>query len=192
VHPAENRVLRELWALSGSLQRHWASLGARLADAEPEAAAILRDGAAATAGMRAALRDALTARDFYAETLAETAGRLVSPRMGVPDVVLERNQALRFAVLDVQHVVTTLGYAARLAGTRGDEDLRALLARAERDLAPFERRLRAAAAELGTRPDDAIAPASPTAAGRAGQRVGWAIGAVGEAVDRRIGKLRRR
>ena len=90
-----------------------------------------------------------------------------------------------YALHDVQHVVTLLGYAAALAAARGDEELRTLCAAGEERLARHERAVRDAIVALGARPDDAIAPAVPSAAGRIGQRIAAAGGALGEWVDRR-------
>jgi hypothetical protein len=188
MHPAENRALRELWAFATNLERHWAGLARRLDGEEPQAAAALRDGAAASLRLREALRPAMAARGLYAETAAETAGRFVVPRPPAPDSLLERNQALRFAVLDVQHVVTTAAYLTRLAAADGDAELRALIADGERELRTIEGRVREAAIGLGDRPDAAIAPAGPAAA----HKVGYVIGAAGEWVDRRLGRRRGR
>jgi len=188
MNAAEHRALRELWAFGTGLERHWASLAGRIEDGEPNAAAALRDGVAASARLRAALRPAMAARDLYAENAAEAAGRLVAPRPPAADTVLERNQALRFAVLDVQHVVTLLRYLARLAAADGDAELRALLDTGEGELHAVEGRVRQAAVALGDRPEDAIRPAGS----RAGHLVGYAIGYAGEWVDRRIGRLRGR
>jgi hypothetical protein len=188
MHPAEIRALRELWAFTTSLERHWSGLADRLEGDEPAAATALRDGAAASARLREAVRPAMAARGLYAETAAETAGRFAAPRPVAPDAVLERNQALRFAVLDVQHVVTLLGYLARLAQADGDAELRALLDTGEGELSAAERRVRTAAIGLGDRPDDAIVPAGP----RAAHKVGYAIGAAGEWVDRQLGRRRNR
>jgi hypothetical protein len=126
-------------------------------------------------------------RNLYGEAAADAAGRLAPPRPGAPDAVLERNQALRFAVLDVQHVVTLLRYLERLAAADGDEELRALLAGAAAELGAVEQRARDAVIALGDRPDDALRPAGP----RAGQLLNYAVGAWGEWIDRRIGRRRR-
>jgi hypothetical protein len=102
--------------------------------------------------------------------------------------VLERNQALRFAVLDVQHVVTLVAYLARLAAADGDEELRALLARAEAELRRAETAVRDAAIALGDRPDAALEPVGA----RAGHMLSVAIGTAGEWVDRQLGRRRGR
>jgi hypothetical protein len=186
--PAENRALRELWAFGTNLERHWTSLAGRLEADEPAAAAALRDGAAGSQRVREALRPLMTRQGLYAETMAEAAGRLVAPRPVPADAPLERNQALRFAVLDGEQVVTLLAYLARLAASDGDAELRTVLDDGERDLRTITGRVRAAAIALGDRPDAAIEPVGPAAA----HRIGYAIGAVGEWVDRQIGRRRGR
>lgn len=188
MHAAEHRALRELWAFTTSLERHWTALAGRLGDDERRAVAALRDGVQASARLRAAVRPVMAERGLYAETAAETAGRLVAPRPPAADAVLERNQALRFAVLDVQHVATLAAYLARLAAADGDAGLREPLEAGERELRAVEARVRQAAIGLGDRPDDAILPAGS----RAGHKVGQTIGAVGEWVDRQIGRRRGR
>jgi len=181
-HSAEHRALRELQVFGRQLVRHWESLSRRLSG--PEAGVL----AAGAADARALLTDAgalMVARDVPADRAASFAGRVVSARPSSPDGMLERNQALRHALLDVQHVVTLLGYLAALAGARGDDELRAFCAAGEERLAVHERALRDAIVALGGRPDEAVAPAVASAAGRAGQRVAASVGALGEWMDRR-------
>src|SRR3954453_5368169 len=188
MHPAQNRGLRELWAFGTNLERHWTSLAGRLEDDEPAAGLALRAGAAAARRVREAVRPLMARRGLYAETMAEAAGRFVAPRPLPADAPLERNQALRFAVLDGEQVVTLLAYLARLAASDGDAELRALLDDGERDVRAITGRVRSAAVGLGDRPDAAIEPVAPAPA----HRIGYAIGAVGEWVDRQIGRRRGR
>jgi hypothetical protein len=181
-HPAEHRALRELHVFGRQLVRHWESLGRRLGGPE---AGLLAAGAADARALLAEADAAMAARDVPADRAASFAGRIVSARPGSPDGLLERNQALRYALHDVQHVVTLLSYAAALAGARGDEELRALCASAEERLGVHERALREAIVALGARPDDAVSPAVPSPGGRVGQRVAAGAGALGEWIDRR-------
>jgi hypothetical protein len=118
------------------------------------------------------------------------ASRFASVRPAIPDRALERNQALRFAALDAQHVVTLLAYVANLAASDRDEELRAFCARWERKLRTHERAVRLAAIALGERPDEAIAPTDGSPVGRAGAKVNSALGALGEWVDRRSAQHR--
>jgi hypothetical protein len=181
-HPAEHRALRELHVFGRQLASHWESLGRRLGGPE---AGLLASGAADARALLAESDALLAARDVAADRAAAFAGRVVSARPSAPDGMLERNQALRHALLDVQHVVTLLGYLAALAGARGDDELRAFCAAGEERLAGHERALRDAIVALGGRPDEAVAPAVASAAGRAGQRVAASVGALGEWMDRR-------
>jgi hypothetical protein len=181
-HPAEHRALRELHVFGHQLVTHWERLGSRLGGPE---AALFTAGAADARALLDEASAAMAARDVPVDRAAAFAGKVTSARPSAPDGLLEYNQALRYALHDVQHVVTLLGYAAALAAARGDEELRTLCAAGEERLARHERAVRDAIVALGARPDDAIAPAVPSAAGRIGQRIAAAGGALGEWVDRR-------
>jgi hypothetical protein len=186
--PAEHRALRELGAFTGQLARHWDALAGRLGGDE---ATLLRAGSADGRALLAALEPLIADRGLAARPAAQVAGALVTPRPLMGDRLLERNQALRFAVLDVQHCVTLLGYLARLAAADGDRALEAFLGEWELRLRRHEDAVRAAAVAAGERPDEAIRPADGSLAGRAGQRLSSSVGAVGEWVDGKI-TLRRR
>jgi hypothetical protein len=180
MHPAEHRALRELFAFTRQLGRHWSGLAKLLGGDE---AAALQAGAGAAGELLAELGPLTSARGLPTATMAKLAGRFASARPAVPDRALERNQALRFAALDAQHVVTLLGYVANLASADGDEELRSFCARWERKLRAHERAVRLAAVALGERPDEAIEPADGSAAGRAGAKLNSAVGAFGEWFD---------
>jgi hypothetical protein len=182
VHPAEHRALRELYAFTRQLGRHWSSLADRLGGEE---APLLQAGAQAAQDFLGELEPMTTARGLPTATMAQFASHFASARPSVPDRALERNQALRFAALDAQHVVTTLAYVANLAAADGDEELRAFCARWERKLRTHERAVRLAAVALGERPDEAIQPADASLVGRAGAKVNSGIGAFGEWFDGR-------
>jgi hypothetical protein len=187
LHPAEHRALRELHAFTHQLARHWSHLGERLGGAEGE---LLLAGAGEAEEVLGELEAAASRRGLGGRPAAEALGSLVSARPPAPDVTLERNQALRWALHDADHVTVGLRYAARLAATRGDDVLRALLDGWAERLEARERDVRAAAIALGDRPDEAVLPADPSRAGRAGHRFAAAIGAAGEWVDQHA--LRRR
>jgi hypothetical protein len=182
VHPAEHRALRELHAFTGQLRRHWSSLAGRVGGDE---AVPLRAGAEAAGELQRELEDVTTGRGLATEQMVRVASRFATARPAIPDRALERNQALRFAALDAQHVVTLLGYVANLAAGDGDDELRTFCARWERKLRTHERAVRLAAIALGERPDEAIRPADGSPAGRAAAKVNAGIGAFGEWVDRR-------
>ena len=189
MHPAEHRGLRELHVFSRQLARHWDRLGARVPG---DAGRLLSEGATDARALIVELTAATDARGLYAEPAAALSGRVASARPPSPDVLLERNQALRFALLDVQHCATLLAYLGRLAATRGDDELRALCAKWEARLLGHERAVRDTIIALAARPDEAIAPADPSTAGRLGQRLAASAGAFGEWLDRRAAERRDR
>ena len=182
MHPAEHRALRELYAFTRQLGRHWGSLGERVGGDE---AAPLRAGAQAADDLLGELAPLTSARGLPTATMARFASRFASARPQVPDRALERNQALRFAALDAQHVTTLLAYIANLAAADGDDELRAFCSRWECKLRTHERAARLAAVALGERPDEAIQPADRSPAGRLGAKVNSGIGAFGEWFDGR-------
>lgn len=182
MHSAEHRALRELRVFGTQLRAHWEHLGRKLGGPE---AALLAAGAADAGAMLSELEAVSTARDVPTRPAAALAGRATSARPMAPDHLLERNQALRYALLDVQHCATLLQYAAALAAARGDEELRARLAAWQERLEGHESAVRAAVLALGARPDDAVAPAIPTVPGRLGQRLAASGGTLGVWIDRR-------
>jgi len=179
--PAEHRALRELYASTRHLQRHWERLAGRLGGA---AANPLRDGARLAGGLLGELTARAAAHDLHGFPAATgTGGRFADARNALGDVLLERNQALRLAVLDVQHVRTLLGYAAALADARGDAGLATFHSGWEDRLAPVEAAARDAAIAEGRDPEAALGPAHPGALGRAGRRLSSVAGAAGEVID---------
>jgi hypothetical protein len=182
MHSAEHRALRELRVFGTQLESHWEQLGRKLQGPD---AALLVAGAADARLLLAELDALAAARDLPTRPSAALSGRLTSARPMAPDHLLERNQALRYALLDVQHCVTLLAYAAALAAARGDEELRVRLGGWQDRLEGHESAVRAAVLALGARPDDAIAPAIPTVPGRIGHRIAAGGGAFGEWIDRR-------
>jgi hypothetical protein len=189
--PAEHRALRELYATARQLERHWSRLAAGIGT---PAAGALEDGAAAARALLAELDARAGAHDLHGFPAATgVGGRLADVRSTVGDFMLERNQALRLALLDVQHVRTLLAYAAALADTRGDPVLAGFHHGWEARLEPVEAAARAAATEQGRDPEGAIQPSQPGPLGRAGQRLGAAAGTAGEAFDASaLGRFARR
>jgi hypothetical protein len=180
LHPAQNRGLRELVGMTRQLSDHWGSLSEKFP--------ALEDGVEKARDLIEALRPLMEARGLYGGMAAHSVGKsLAGSRSQVGDRFLERNQALRTAVLDVQHVVTLLGYQAQIAETRGDEELGRALRRFERELLSVERATRRAAVKLGTQPDVAIERLDPSPAGRVAHGAANAVGTVGEWVDRKRG-----
>ena len=187
LHPAQNRGLRELVATTRQLADHWEALSPRFARTSTRA--TLERGSARARELLDTVRPLMEARGLYGGPAAQSVGRsLAGSRSRVGDRFLERNQALRTAVLDVQHVVTLLGYQAETAETRGDSELAQTLRRNERTLATVERAVRKSAVELGRKPDEAIERVDRSPAGRVAHGAANAVGTVGEWVDRRAGR----
>jgi hypothetical protein len=184
LHPAQNRGLRELVATTRHLADHWGSLTGRLAGTP--AADVLDDGVVRAHALIETVTPLMEARGLFAGPAAHSVGKsLAGSRSRLGDRFLERNQALRTALLDVQHVVTLLGYQAQIAEGRGDEPLARALRAAERDLLEVERAARRAAVKLGEDPDGAIERVDRGPAGRVAHGAANAVGTVGEWVDRR-------
>ena len=184
--PAEHRALRELQAASRQLAGHWARLARRLSG---EPAEVLERGAAAGRSLGRELAERAEELGVPMTPSAQAAGRPAAGLRAAGDVLLERNQALRAAVLDAQHVTTLLAYLAALAETRGDLVMHAWAAGWRERLEELETAARAAAVGLARDPDRAIEPAEPSALGRAGHSVAAGLGTLGEAIDRsRVGE----
>lgn len=180
--PAEHRALRELFAAARQLVEHWSRLGGRLGD---DVGAMLRDGADDAAELLGELQAIAARRDLFGDLAAQGVGvSLAGARAGVADRFLERNQALRLAVLDATHLVTLLGYAERLAASDGDAELGAFCAGWGRRMREREDAARAAAVASGDDPERAILPADRSVVGRTAHRVAEVAGSVGEIIDR--------
>jgi hypothetical protein len=189
LHPAQNRGLRELYAAARQLSRHWSILAERLGAGD--GVAELRAGAQAAEELVGELAELTASYGLYGFPAAEGMGaRLAGVRNALADRALERNQALRMAVLDIQHVVTLCAYLAELGRANGDEKMVEFCGRWERKLKRLESRVRKAAVAEGTDPDAAIVPLDDGAIGRAGHRVASAAGTVGEWFDRRAAERR--
>lgn len=183
--PAEHRALRELFVTGRHLVGHWSALAPRL---DGGAGVTLRLGVQAVTELLAELsRQPLPAAMSRPPAALSAGHRLAGLRNGLGDVFLERNQALRLALLDLQHVRTLLGYLAALGEQRGAAELVALYHRWDEVLGPIEDQARAAVIALAADPEAAVAPAAPSVAGRAGHRVALTFGAVGERIDRTFG-----
>lgn len=187
LHPAENRGYRELYAFARNIADHWPKLAERVAGSSAERP--LRDGATAASDLLRDLEGRTPEYGLYGKPAAQGVGaNLARTRRDVRDRFLERNQAIRFAVSDLQHVVTLLGYLEQVARTRGDDGLRAFCSEQRARLMPVERTARAAAIELGSAPDEAVEPLDDSAAGKVAHGAAYAMGSVGEWFDRRSAK----
>jgi hypothetical protein len=187
VHPAESRGYRELYLSGRQAVKRLGRLGAAF-DGTPTR--DLLDKAAESISRLLDEVQPLTARhDLYGGVTAQGGGaKLGIVRGAVFDRFLERNQALRLAVEDLEHVTTLLAYLAAVSEARGDETLAEFCRSWERRLRRQVSAVRKAAIELGSNPDLAVEPLDPSAAGRAAHRVAWAAGAVGEWTDRQLGR----
>ena len=191
LHPAENRGLRELYAAGQQLAERWPRL-ARWLDGQ-EAAPVLDRGVGEARELLRELSALTPDYGLFGSPGARGVGRtLGAARHGVMDRFLERNQALRLALVDVQHPRNLLAYLEQVARSRGDERLAPFCRRWDERLATVEDDLRAAVLALGRDPDQAIAALDPSPAGSAARRLGNSVGALGEALDRRLAERRGR
>jgi hypothetical protein len=188
--PAEHRALRELHAGARQLATHWSRLAGRL---DGEQAAVLHRGAAAGRELVVEVSARTSARGLEGFPAAQGVGIRLGGLRDAGDLLLERSQAMRAAVLDVQHLTTLLAYLATLAEERGDAEL-AGWQRAWHDrLETVEEDARAAAAALGHDPEGAVAPADGSRLGRAGHGIAAGLGTLGESIDNSaIGRAARR
>jgi hypothetical protein len=191
VHPAQHRGLRELYAGARQLAAHWAALAERL-PADAPARAALEAGAAQARGLLRELDELNRADGLFGFPAAQgVGGQIAGVRNGVADPFLERNQALRLAVLDVEHMTILLAYLERLAHAGDDAAQAAFCRRWERRLAAVRRRARAAAIATGDEPDAAVRPLLAGPAGRLAHSAAFAVGTAGEWIDRRVGRVLR-
>jgi hypothetical protein len=184
LHPAQNRGLRELYAALRQLVAHWSQLSRRLGAGL--APMTLDQGVAAARSLLVELADITAEYGLYGRPAAQGVGaRLAGTRNLLGDKALERNQALRFAVLDVQHVVTLLSYQARIARGRGDARLADFLDSWRDRMIAVERSARAVAVEEGDDPDLAIHPMDTGPVGKLAHGAQNVVGTFGEWFDRR-------
>jgi hypothetical protein len=187
VHPAQHRALRELWAVSGAVERHARTVATQLDDRHAHLATTAGGVVARLDVLRGELRPALRERDLHADLAAEAAGRLlVTPRPA-----LEVGQAVRLALTGTQHVLALLELTSALAAEQDDDRLRGLLSRQAGLLGTSERELRRALTGLARTPDVLVQRLDRSPVGAAGHAAAVTAGAVGEWVDRRVGRLRR-
>jgi hypothetical protein len=180
LHPAEHRALRELHAMGRRLASHWSRLADRLGGPP---SGPLREGAATARGLLRELEAETASRGLHGFPAAQGAGLQLAGLRNVGDVALERNQALRFAVLDADHVVGLLLYLEALAEGRADAALAGVHRRWLGQVEAARDALRDAVVALANHPEDALRPAEPSLIGRAGQGAANLVGTLGEAFD---------
>ena len=182
--PAEHRALRELYALARQLGGHWARLADRL-DSAPE---VLDRGVAASKELLAELGGRTAAYGLHGVPAATGAGVWTSRLRGAGDLFLERNQALRSSVLDIQHVVTLVAYLGALAAKRNDTELAAWHHGWEVRLTVLRDDIHAAAVAEADDPERAVEAYDGSKLGRAGHKIAVGLGTLGEAFDGRAAK----
>jgi exosortase/archaeosortase len=189
LHPAENRGYRELYLSGRQLVEHWGRLVPAVAGSPAEAP--LRDTSAAMRQMLRELEPLTAEHGLHGRFAAQGGGaRIGSARGAVFDRFLERNQGVRLAVLDLEHVMILMAYLAKVSQGRGHAELAELCRSWERRLISHANTLRRAAIALGDDPDAAIEPLDRSAVGRITHRLAWAVGTLGEWTDRRAGSRR--
>jgi hypothetical protein len=183
---AEHRALRELYAMARQLGGHWAKLDDKL-DPSPDA---LARGVDASKQLLEELATRTAAYGLHGVPAATGAGVWTSRLRGAGDLLLERNQALRSATLDVQHVITLLAYLAALATRRDDLALAEWLSSWETRLREIAGELQAAVVAEAEDPERAVQPYDGSKLGRAGHKLQVGLGTLGEAYDARAAKRR--
>jgi hypothetical protein len=187
MHPATHRALRELAASAQLLSHRWTRLADRLRDDDPAAAGPLRAGAETAAQLTEAIATVAAARDVPLRGAATGLGTTFGVTMAtVGEPFLERNQALRTAVLDSQHITILLHYLEHLGRTEQDDELASAAADWAHRLVASEGELRERAVALGDEPDAAVTPVDQSPVGQAAHKVATAMGGAGEWVDRRL------
>ena len=182
LHQAENRGYRELMLTAEEARTRLRRIGGHL---DLDSRAATDKASEIVSDMLDALKPALAEHDLHGGLAARgTGARIGTVRAEILDRFLERNQALRFAIDDVEHVTTLLAYMAAVSSSRGKKNLPELCGTWERKLRRQVSALRKAAIELGSRPDDAIEPLDPSPIGKAAHGTAVATGTVGEAVDK--------
>jgi len=185
LHPAEHRAYRELYASSRQLVNRWGRLSSALADTPM--AETLEEAAERVEELLEALPEKTAEYGLSGWPAAEGVGaRLADLRAGIFDRSVDTGMVMRFAVLDIEHTATLLSHLAELARARGDEGLEAFDRSWQKIIRPQVRAVRKAAIGLGADPDRAAAPLDTSMLGQVVHRAGWAMGTVGEWVDRQV------
>jgi hypothetical protein len=184
--PAEHRALRELYALTRQFGGHWARLDHKL-DPAPD---VLAQGVDASKQLLEELASRTAAYGLHGVPAATGAGVWTSRLRGAGDLLLERNQALRGATLDLQHVITLLAYLAALATRRDDLALAEWLSGWETRLREIAGAVQAAVVAEAEDPERAVQPYDGSKLGRAGHKLQVGLGTLGEAYDARAAKRR--
>jgi hypothetical protein len=185
-HSTDHRSLRELHAFAAEMRRYWRELAERLETVSPEAAEALRKGAESAGRLGQEEGRLAEQRGVPCGVRARSAGgALATARLRLRDPFLERSQALRLALLDVESIAGLLAYLTARSEAREDTELAEFCSSWERRVRRLATPVRKALAELAADPDAAVEPAVPGLAGRVGHKVSLAVGSLGEWTDRR-------
>ncbi|MFN2611961.1 MAG: hypothetical protein ABR536_01165 [Solirubrobacterales bacterium] len=184
LHPAEGRGYRELYAACRHLLERWKRLGDAVDDT-PFAQTLT--GAAGYVEELLGELEPRTARyDLHGKPSAQGLGARIGDARGlVLDKSLDTGPAVRLAVLDIEHIVTLLLQLSRMAKVRTDENLRDFAMHWAKRLRPVVGQVRSAAVALGDDPDRVAKRLDDSPVGQAVHRAGWALGTLGEWLDRR-------
>lgn len=182
MHPAESRGYRELLLTAEEARTRLKRIAGHL---ELEPREVCDKATDTLKELTAAIEPELAEHDLHGELAAKGGGaRIGAVRAEILDRFLERNQALRFAVDDLEHVTNLLGYLANVSEARRKKNLPDLCRTWERKMRRQVGAIRRAALELGNNPEDAIEPIDPTPIGKAAHGAAVAAGAAGEAIDK--------
>jgi hypothetical protein len=184
LHPAEHRGYRELAVAGRQLLARWSRLAEAVSDTG--VAPVLDEAAGNVREMLDELSPRIAAYDLHAGRAVHGVGSTVGDVRGaVIDRSLDTGVAVRFAVLDIEHIATLLAHLAAIAETRGDAKLAKFDSDWQKRLRPQVKAVRSAAVDLGRDPDRAAQPLDSSRFGQVAHRAGWAIGTLGEWFDRR-------
>ena len=188
LHPAEHRGYRELILSANEAQTRLSRLAEHLAEEQRQ---LVQKAALALDDMVGELKPALAKAGLPAELAAGGGARIGTVRAAILDRFLERNQALRFAVDDLEHVTTLLAYLAAVSETRRAKALPELCRAWERRLRRQVGIVRKAAVDMASDPDEAIEPLDPSPVGKVAHGAALAAGSAGEAIDRTAASARK-
>jgi hypothetical protein len=183
LHPAEHRAYRELFVSARQLVGRWERLISALRGTPY--AEVLERGRDRVESLLTALGPRTAAYGLHGGPASQGLGaRIADVRGAITDRWVDTGMVMRLAVLDIEHVATLLGQLTELARAREDDELAAFCRQWQRTVTPDVKATRTTAIALGASPDRTAAPLDQSILGRTAHRVGWALGAVGETVDR--------
>jgi len=186
LHPSENRGYREAYAFGRAVAGHWPSLAENL---PADAAEPFQKGAEAARQLLDELEPLTAAYGLHGTPAAQGVGKSIgTTRASVRDRFLETDRVARFAVSEMGYLTTLPGFLAAVAEERGDERRREFCDRWEKKLKRIENAARRAAIGLGATPARAVEPFDTSPSGRAAHKVGFALGSLGEWIDRQAAR----